>query len=67
MDRLAKDAAAPGVTAGIEESEKLAKSLQVNGTPTYVIGEDVVVGAVGYDELQAKVANIKKCGKVMCS
>jgi protein-disulfide isomerase len=39
----------------------------VNGTPTYVIGQEVVVGAVGYDELEAKVANMKKCGKVICS
>ena len=67
MDKLAKDAAAPGITSGIEESGKLAKSLQVSGTPTYVIGEDVVVGAVGYDELETKVANIKKCGKAICS
>ncbi|MGH6813158.1 MAG: DsbA family protein [Methylocella sp.] len=67
MDKLAKDAAAPGITAGIEESGKLAKSLQVTGTPTFVIGEDVVVGAVGYDELEAKVANMKKCGKAICS
>jgi protein-disulfide isomerase len=67
MDKLAKDAAAPGLTTGIEESAKLAKSLQVTGTPTFVIGEDVVVGAVGYDELEAKVANIKKCGKAICS
>jgi protein-disulfide isomerase len=67
MDKLAKDAAAPGITSGIDESGKLAKSLQVTGTPTYVIGEDVVVGAVGYDALEAKVANIKKCGKVICS
>jgi protein-disulfide isomerase len=67
MDKLAKDAAAPGINAGIAESDKLAKSLQVTGTPTYVIGDDVVVGAVGYDELQAKVENIKKCGKAICS
>jgi protein-disulfide isomerase len=67
MDKLAKDAAAPGITSGIAESGKLAKSLQVTGTPTYVIGEDVVVGAVGYDELEAKVANIKKCGRAICS
>ncbi|MGH6837718.1 MAG: DsbA family protein [Methylocella sp.] len=67
MDKLAKDAAAPGITAGIEESGKLAKSLLVTGTPTYVIGEDVAVGAVGYDELEAKIVNIKKCGKAICS
>src|ERR1700682_2103870 len=29
IDKLAKDAAAPGITSGIEESGKLAKSLQV--------------------------------------
>ncbi|MGA7384587.1 MAG: DsbA family protein [Methylocella sp.] len=67
MDKLAKDAAAPGITSGIEESGKFAKSLQVTGTPTFVIGEDVVVGAVGYDELEANVANMKKCGKAICS
>ncbi|MGH6800049.1 MAG: DsbA family protein [Methylocella sp.] len=67
MDKLAKDAAAPGITSGIEESGKLAKSLRVTGTPTYVIGDDVAVGAVGYDELEAKVENIKKCGKAICS
>ena len=26
-----------------------------------------LAAAVGYDELEAKVANIKKCGKAICS
>ena len=67
MDKLEKDTADPGVAAGIEESEKFAKALQVNGTPTFVIGDEVVVGAVGYGDLQAKVANMKRCGKAACS
>ena len=67
MDKLTKDAALPSVTAAIDQSQQLAKSLLVTGTPTYVIGDDVVVGAVGYDELQAKVVNIRKCGKAVCS
>jgi protein-disulfide isomerase len=67
MDKLARDAADPAIAGGIMESGKFAKSLEVTGTPTYVIGDDVVVGAVGYDELEAKVRNIKKCGKVICS
>jgi protein-disulfide isomerase len=66
MERLEKDAADPSIVAGIEESEKLAKALQINGTPTFVIGQDVVIGAVGYGDLQAKVANMKKCGKTDC-
>jgi protein-disulfide isomerase len=34
---------------------KLADSLGVSGTPTYVVGDEVVVGAVGLDELKAKL------------
>ncbi len=67
MERLEKDADDRSIVAGIEESEKLARALQISGTPTFVIGEDVVIGAVGYGDLQAKVANMKKCGKTACS
>jgi protein-disulfide isomerase len=67
VDKLEKDAADPAVAAGIAESEKLAKALQINGTPTFVIGDEVVVGAVGYGDLEAKVSNMKKCGKTACS
>jgi len=66
MDRLAKDAAAASTMEGIENSEKVAKSLQITGTPSYVVGEDVVIGAVGFDDLQAKIANTRKCGKAVC-
>ncbi|WP_051952511.1 DsbA family protein [Methylocapsa aurea] len=67
MDKLGKDAAAASITADIEQSEQIAKSLAVTGTPSYVIGLDVVVGAVGYDDLQAKIVNVRKCGKAICS
>jgi protein-disulfide isomerase len=67
MEKLERDAADPSIVAGIGESENLAKALQINGTPTFVIGEDVVEGAVGYGDLQAKIANMKKCGKAACS
>jgi protein-disulfide isomerase len=67
MDKLAKDAAEPNVKAGIEESEKLGRELALTGTPSYVIGDEVVVGAVGYDQLKAKLDNVRKCGKTACS
>lgn len=66
MEKLAKDAELPAVTANIEGSTQLAKSLMMTGTPSYVIGEEVVVGAVGYKDLQTKVVNIRKCGKAIC-
>lgn len=67
MDRLEKDLTAPSATTGIDESAQLAKALQLNGTPTFVIGREVVIGAVGFDELQSKVSNVRKCGKTTCT
>ena len=51
--------------ATLEESFKLAEALGLNGTPSYVIGNDVVVGAVGLDALKEKI-NTARCGKPTC-
>ncbi len=67
MDQLAKDAADPKVRAAIQGSDQMAKDLNLNGTPSFVIGDDVQIGAVGYEQLQAEIGNIRKCGKAMCS
>lgn len=67
MAQLEKDLAGPAIKTGIEEVMRVADTLNLTGTPSYVIGTDVVVGAVGYDELKTKMDNMKKCGKVACS
>jgi protein-disulfide isomerase len=65
MGRLDKDMESPEVKATLEESFKLAEALGLNGTPSYVIGDDVVIGAVGLDALKEKV-NTSRCGKPSC-
>jgi protein-disulfide isomerase len=55
VKRLELDMAGDEVRATIEESTKLARALGINGTPSYVIGEDVVAGAVGVAALKSKV------------
>jgi protein-disulfide isomerase len=60
MTRLEKDMNSDEVKATIEENMKLADALGVSGTPTYVVGDEVVVGAVGLDELRAKIKNERK-------
>jgi protein-disulfide isomerase len=55
MARLERDMASPEAKATIDENLKLAESLGVNGTPSYVIGNDLVLGAVGLDVLKQKV------------
>ena len=54
MTRLEKDMDSDEVKTTIDENMKLADALGVSGTPTYVVGDEVVVGAVGLDELKAK-------------
>jgi protein-disulfide isomerase len=65
MARLEHDLTSDEVKVTIDESMKLAETLGLNGTPSYVVGTDVVVGAVGLDALKAKV-NTARCGKATC-
>ena len=55
MVRLEKDMDSDEVKKTIDEDMKLADALGVSGTPSYVVGDQVVVGAVGLDELKAKL------------
>ncbi len=66
MARLQRDMESQPVRAAIEENIQIADALGVTGTPTYVVGEEIVVGAVGFAELKARVDNIRKCGKAAC-
>jgi protein-disulfide isomerase len=66
MDKLAKDMESPEVNDGLKQTLAMADDLQINGTPTFVVGDSVVVGAVGYDELKSKIDAVHKCGKATC-
>jgi protein-disulfide isomerase len=63
--RLEKDMAGEEPKATITESFKLADALGLSGTPSYVVGQNVVVGAVGAAALKEKVNNAR-CGKATC-
>jgi protein-disulfide isomerase len=66
MDKLAKDMESSDIKTGLNETMQLADALQINGTPTFVVGQDVVVGAVGYDQLKDNIDSVHKCGRVSC-
>ncbi len=65
MTRLEKDLASPEVKATLDENFKLAEAMGMNGTPSYVIGKQVVVGAIGLDGLKEKIG-VARCGKATC-
>jgi protein-disulfide isomerase len=55
MPRLERDMGSDEVKKTIEENMKLAEALGVSGTPSYVVGQEVVIGAVGLDALRDKI------------
>ena len=55
MARLERDMVSEEVRATLDESVRLARALGLTGTPSYVIGNQVVVGAVGLAALQEKI------------
>lgn len=50
----------------VQETYALATSLGITGTPSYVIGNEMVPGAVGSATIEEKVGNVRACGKATC-
>ncbi len=62
-DALEKNARSPELNATLDESMKIASALGLNGTPSYIVGESVVVGAVGADKLKEAIASSREKAK----
>jgi protein-disulfide isomerase len=55
MARLETDLASPEIKATLDENFKLAEQLGLNGTPSYVVGQEIAIGAVGLPNLREKI------------
>ena len=66
MARIERDLKSPEINATLEESGELSEKLAISGTPTYVIANEVVPGAVGYAALKGKIDAVRKCGQATC-
>ncbi|MFK8251652.1 DsbA family protein [Ancylobacter terrae] len=64
--KLEKAMSDPEVRATLEESFKIADALGINGTPSYVVADEVVIGAVGHDKLKSAIDSVRSCGKTQC-
>lgn len=49
----------PEVTATLDKSRKLAEELGIRGTPAVIIGNQLVPGAIPYEELKKFVADVR--------
>ena len=66
MDKLEAALNGPFVKEGLQEVMSIADTLSLTGTPSYVVGDEIVVGAVGLETLQKKIESIRSCGKTTC-
>ncbi len=55
------------VARSIQKSYEIAQALNITGTPTYIIGDEIIPGAIGLDELRSRIADMRACGKTQCS
>jgi protein-disulfide isomerase len=60
MARVKKDMNSDEVKTTLREDMKLADALGVSGTPSYVIGDQLLVGQVGVAELQQRIKTLEK-------
>jgi len=63
---LEKALANPEIDATLQESLQLADALGIDGTPSYVLGDSVIVGAVGHDQIRSAIQSVRSCGKTQC-
>jgi protein-disulfide isomerase len=63
---LELDMGTEAVSQKIQTSYEIARALNITGTPTYIIGNEIIPGAIGIDELRERIANMRKCGESQC-
>ncbi|MFV2092567.1 MAG: DsbA family protein, partial [Hyphomicrobiales bacterium] len=60
MAQIRKDMGSPEVQAEIDVTQQLASDLGVRGTPAYVIGNELIPGAVGLASLRASIKSTRE-------
>jgi protein-disulfide isomerase len=66
MGRLQRDMDAVEVKMALATNVELGDKLGLSGTPAFIIGDEVIPGAVGIEPLKQVITNVRKCGKASC-
>jgi protein-disulfide isomerase len=60
VDRLKQDMSTPEIGQALKANLALASSLNIHGTPGFIIGDHIVPGAIDLDSLKSMVADARK-------
>ena len=66
VGRLQRDMESAEVKQAIQDNVVLGDKLGLSGTPAFVVGDEVISGAVGVEPLRKTVAGVRQCGKAVC-
>jgi len=62
LDRARRTAAEPRIEAELKQNLTFAQQLRIDGTPAFVVGDQMLAGAVGREVLQNAIDEAKKQG-----
>lgn len=54
------------VRQALSNTSDIAEQLSLTGTPSFVLGDGIIPGAVGLDTLKEAVSSVRQCGKLSC-
>lgn len=60
VERLKQDMKDPAIWAAIERNRRLANDLRITGTPTFVVGDQIIRGLVELETLQQSIAGARE-------
>lgn len=66
MPRLQRDMQGAEIQAAVRSNTAFAERLGMTGTPAYVVGQEVISGAVGIEPLRQAIETARKCGNASC-
>ncbi|KAB1073743.1 DsbA family protein [Methylobacterium planeticum] len=64
--KLQKDAQGPEVKAALTENRGLGDKLGLSGTPAFIIGDEIIPGAVGVEPIRKTISDVRQCGHASC-
>ncbi|WP_394706589.1 DsbA family protein [uncultured Cohaesibacter sp.] len=50
----------------IQDAYRLADALNLNGTPGYVLGDEIIPGYISQEAFESKISNLRSCGSTNC-
>ena len=59
VDRLKQDMKSPDIDKELKANLELGKQLDLDGTPSFIVGDTIIPGAIGADDLKQLVANAR--------